>query len=80
MRIENYISNAVPFADLPMGHVFFDNCGNWYLKCESVMCEDTQEPINAVSIENGELEFFELKQDVWPVNGKFVAESFGIYT
>ena len=78
MRIENCISTSIPFADLPMGHVFYDQYGNWYLKCESVMCEDTQEPINAVNIEDGELEFFELKQDVWPVNGKFTAESFGI--
>ena len=78
MRIENCISTSVPFVDLPMGHVFYDDCGDWYLKCESVICEDFNEPVNAVNIEDGKLTFFKLKQGVWPINGKFTAESFGI--
>ena len=80
MKIENCISTSVPFADVPMGHVFFDTSGNWYLRCESVMCEEFEEPVNAVSLENGELEFFDLKQEVYPVVGKFVAESIGFST
>ena len=80
MKIINNISNVVPFAELNNGQVFYDGCGNWYLKCEWVLCEDTQEPINTVSLENGELEFFDLKQEVYPVVGKFVAESIGFST
>ena len=77
MRIENCISIAVPFVDLTNGQVFYDKCGNWYLRCESVMCEEFEEPVNAVSLENGELEFFDMKQEVYPVVGKFVAERIG---
>ena len=80
MKVVNNISNVVPFADLNNGQVFHDNCGNWYLRCESVMCEEFEEPVNAVSLENGELEFFDLKEEVWPVVGKFVAESIGFST
>ena len=80
MKIENCMSKVVPFADLANGQVFYDHSGNWYLRCESVMCEEFEEPVNAVNLETGELEFFDLKQNVWPVVGKFVAESIGFST
>lgn len=80
MKVINNISNVVPFVDLTNGQVFYDHCGNWYLRCESVMCEEYKEPVNAVSLENGELEFFDMKQEVWPVVGNFVAESIGLST
>lgn len=80
MKIENCFSKTVPFSEVPMGHVFYDHNGNWYLKCESVVCGDYNELVNAVSIENGELESFPLKQDVYPVIGKFVAENIGFST
>ena len=80
MKIEKCFFTSVPFANLTNGQVFYDTCGNWYLRCESVMCEEFEEPVNAVSLENGELEFFDLKQQVWPVIGKFVAENIGLST
>lgn len=80
MKIINNISNVVPFADLANGQVFYDHGCNWYLRCESVVCEEFEEPVNAVSLANGELEFFDLKEEVWPVVGKFVAESIGFST
>lgn len=80
MKVFDKICNTVPFADLANGQVFYDHGYNWYLRCESVMCEEFEEPVNAVNLANGELEFFDLKEEVWPVVGKFVAESIGFST
>lgn len=78
--VVNNITSTINFGNLPIGHVFHDQSDNWYLKCESVMCEDYAEPINAVNLETGEFEYFSLDDEIFPVVGKFVAEYFGVNT
>lgn len=80
MKVINNATQTVRFGDLPIGHVFHDHGENWYLKCESVMCEEYAEPINAANLETGEFEHFMPGDDIYPVSGKFFAESFGINT
>lgn len=79
MKIVNNDTQAVRFGNLPIGHVFH-NHKDWYLKCESVMCEEYGEPINAVNLETGEFEHFMPNDEVYPVSGKFIVESFGFST
>ena len=78
--VVNNITSTIKFGNLPIGHVFHDHEEYWYLKCESVMCEDYAEPINAVNLETGEFEHFALDDDIFPVVGKFVAEIIGVST
>lgn len=80
MKIVNNATQTIRFGELPIGHVFYDYNGDWYLRCESIMDEETNEPVNAVNLETGEFECFSFGDDVFPVNGKFVAESFGVST
>ena len=80
MKVINNATQTVRFGNLPIGHVFKDFGRNWYLKCETITCEDYAGPINAVNLETGEFENFMLDVDVYPVNGNFVAESFSVST
>ena len=80
MKVINNATQTVRFCNLPIGHVFYDHNGDWYLKCETFTCEDYAGPVNAANLETGEFENFMPADNVYPVNGKFVAESFSVST
>lgn len=80
MKIINNATQTVRFGNIPISNAFHNHCGDWFMKCESVMCEEYNEPINAVNLETGEFEHFMPGDEVFHVNGKFIAEGFCVNT